>query len=133
MAGTNEFAFFFDVEAYVPGGRGGPESGRKNSKNAFRPVPVPKSTFPNSGSEIAAPNRRSLATFIAPLNRNAALLRLVLEIASDFWGPRWASQLSLLFGQANPPNPWKRKQKPRQKARKIAKQRKQGNPKIGYF
>ena len=28
MAGTNEFAFFFAVKAYVPGG-GGPESGRK--------------------------------------------------------------------------------------------------------
>ena len=25
---------------------GGPESGQKNSKNAFRPAPVPKSTFP---------------------------------------------------------------------------------------
>ena len=26
------------------------------------------------------------------LNRSAALLSLVSEIASDFWGPRWASQ-----------------------------------------
>ena len=36
---------FFAVEAYVPGG-GGPESGRKNAKKAFRPVPVQKFTFP---------------------------------------------------------------------------------------
>ena len=36
---------FFAVKAYVPGG--GPESGRKKkSKNAFRPVPVQKFTFP---------------------------------------------------------------------------------------
>ena len=31
-----------------------------------------------------------------PLNRNAALLFLVSEIASELWGPRWASQLQSL-------------------------------------
>ena len=49
MAGTNEFAFFFTVEAYVLGARGGggvPESDRKKSENAFWPLPVRKSTFP---------------------------------------------------------------------------------------
>ena len=47
MVGTNEFAFFA-AEAYVPGPRGGVQRIRpkKNSKNAFRPVPVPISTFP---------------------------------------------------------------------------------------
>ena len=34
------------------------------------------------GSEIATRNRKSLATFGAPLNRNAALLSLVSEIAA---------------------------------------------------
>ena len=43
MAGTNEFAFF-RCKSICTGG--GPESGRKNSKNAFRPVPVQKFTFP---------------------------------------------------------------------------------------
>ena len=38
------FAFFFAVEAYVPGGV--QNQAEKKSKNAFRPVPVPKSTFP---------------------------------------------------------------------------------------
>ena len=33
MAVTNEFAFFFAVEAFVPGG--GPESGRKNYKKCL--------------------------------------------------------------------------------------------------
>ena len=44
MAGTNEFAFFA-VKAYVPGG-GVQNQAEKNSKNAFRPVPVQKFTFP---------------------------------------------------------------------------------------
>ena len=35
---------FFAVEAYVPGGV--QNQAGKNSKNAFQPVPVPKSTFP---------------------------------------------------------------------------------------
>ena len=38
---------FFAVKAYVPGGsRIRP---KKNSKNAFRPVPVQKFTFPGEG------------------------------------------------------------------------------------
>ena len=45
MAGTNDFALFA-VEAYVPGGGiSRIRPGRKNLRNAFRPVPVPKSTF----------------------------------------------------------------------------------------
>ena len=43
MAGTNEFAFF-RCKSICTGG--GPESGRKNSKNAFRPVPAQKFIFP---------------------------------------------------------------------------------------
>ena len=35
---------FFAVEAYVPGGV--QNQAEKNSKNAFRPVPVQKVTFP---------------------------------------------------------------------------------------
>ena len=50
-----------------------------------------------SGSEIAARNRKSLATF----HRNAALLCLVSEIACDFCGSwrasQWLSQKSLRF------------------------------------
>ena len=46
MGGTNEFAFFFTVKAYVPGGGGVQNQAEKNSKNAFRPVPVQKFTFP---------------------------------------------------------------------------------------
>ena len=41
-----------------------------------------------SGSEIATRNRKSLATF----HRTLKLQCKVSEIASDFWGPRWASQ-----------------------------------------
>ena len=44
MAGTNEFAFFRCVKAYVPGGV--QNQAEKNSKNAFRPVPVQRFTFP---------------------------------------------------------------------------------------
>ena len=40
------------------------------------------------GSEIAARNRKSLATFHRTLKSQCK----VSEIASDFWGPRWASQ-----------------------------------------
>ena len=39
---------FFGVEAYVPGGV--QNQAEENSKNAFRPVPVPKSAFPVSGT-----------------------------------------------------------------------------------
>ena len=39
---------FFTVRAYVPGG-GVRNQAEKNSKNAFRPVPVQKFTFPASG------------------------------------------------------------------------------------
>ena len=49
MAGTNEFAFSA-VEAYVPGG-GSRIRPKQVSKNAFRPVPVPKSTFPELFSQ----------------------------------------------------------------------------------
>ena len=45
MAGTNEFAFFH-CKSICTGG--GPESGRENSKNAFRPVPVQTFTFPET-------------------------------------------------------------------------------------
>ena len=41
-----------------------------------------------SASEIAARNRKSLATFLRTLKSQCK----VSEIASDFWGPRWASQ-----------------------------------------
>ena len=48
MAGSNEFAFFA-AEAYVSALPGeGSESGRKNFESALRPVPVRKSTFPES-------------------------------------------------------------------------------------
>ena len=40
------------------------------------------------GSEIATRNRKSLATFHRTLKSQCK----VSEIASDFWGPRWASQ-----------------------------------------
>ena len=56
MAGTNEFAFFVAVEAYVPGG-GVQNQAEKNQKNAFRPVPVPNSTFPEDGSIASQPQR----------------------------------------------------------------------------
>ena len=38
---------FFAVKAYVPGGV--QNQAKKNSKNAFRPVPVQKLTFPDFG------------------------------------------------------------------------------------
>ena len=41
-----------------------------------------------SASEIATRNRKSLATFHRTLKSQCK----VSEIASDFWGPRWASQ-----------------------------------------
>ena len=45
------------------------------------------------GSEIAARNRKSLATFYRTLKSQCShCFQVVLEIASDFWGPRWASQ-----------------------------------------
>ena len=40
------------------------------------------------GSEIATRNRKSLATFHRTLKSQCK----VSEIASDFWGPRWALQ-----------------------------------------
>ena len=40
---------FFNVEAYVP--KGGLNQADKKSKNAFQPVPVPRSTFPVSPSD----------------------------------------------------------------------------------
>ena len=49
MAGTNEFVFF-RCRSICTGGV--QNQAEKNSKNAFRPVPVPKSAF--SVSEIAA-------------------------------------------------------------------------------
>ena len=42
MAGTNEYAFFA-VDAYVPGRA--QNQAEQTQTNAFRPVPVPKSTF----------------------------------------------------------------------------------------
>ena len=39
---------FFAVKAYVSGGGGVQNQAEKNSKNAFRPVPVQKFTFPVS-------------------------------------------------------------------------------------
>ena len=39
---------FFAVKAYVPGGGGVQNQAEKNSKNAFRPVPVQKFTFPEN-------------------------------------------------------------------------------------
>ena len=36
---------FFAVKSYVPGGGGVQNQAEKNSKNAFRPVPVQKFTF----------------------------------------------------------------------------------------
>ena len=60
MAGTNEFAVFA-VEAYVPGGGGGAvqNQAENKSKNAFRPVPVRKSTFPASLLRTANSERTS--------------------------------------------------------------------------
>ena len=53
--------------------------------SVFRPDGAKSPEIPQQegvlGSEIAARNRRSLATSIAPLNRNASLLSLVSEIA----------------------------------------------------
>ena len=48
MAGTNGFAFFRCRSQHMYRG-GGQNQAEKNSKNAFRPVPVPKSAFPVSG------------------------------------------------------------------------------------
>ena len=47
-----------------------------------------------SGSEIATRNRKSLATFHRTLESQLcnAIAIQVSEVASDFWGPRWASQ-----------------------------------------
>ena len=45
MAGTNEFAFF-RCKSMRTGGGGVQNQAEKNSKNAFRPVPVQKFTFP---------------------------------------------------------------------------------------
>ena len=42
------------------------------------------------GSEIAARNRKSLATFHRTLKSQCSIL--VSEIAAIFWGPQWASQ-----------------------------------------
>ena len=44
MAGTNEFAFF-RCKSICTGGV--QNQAEKNSKNAFRPVPVQKFTFPD--------------------------------------------------------------------------------------
>ena len=45
MAGTNECAFF-RCKSICTGGGGVQNQAEKNSKNAFRPVPVQKFTFP---------------------------------------------------------------------------------------
>ena len=45
MAGTNEFAFF-RCRSICTGGGGVQNQAEIFSKNAFQPVPVPKSTFP---------------------------------------------------------------------------------------
>ena len=47
MAGTNEFAFF-RCKSICTGG-GVQNQAEKNSKNAFRPVPVQNFTFPVYG------------------------------------------------------------------------------------
>ena len=51
MAGTNEFAFF-RCKSICTGGV--QNQAEKNSKNAFRPVPVQKFTFPEIGESLAA-------------------------------------------------------------------------------
>ena len=51
MAGTNEFAFF-RCKSICTGGV--QNQAEKNSKNAFRPVPVQKFTFPVPGPNISA-------------------------------------------------------------------------------
>ena len=48
MAGTNEFAFF-RCKSICTGGGGVQNQAEKKSKNAFRPVPVQKFTFPELG------------------------------------------------------------------------------------
>ena len=61
MAGTNEFAFF-RCKSICTGG-GVQNQAEKNSKNAFRPVPVQKLTFPESqiASDLKSrsPNRKN--------------------------------------------------------------------------
>ena len=58
MAGTNEFAFF-RCKSICTGG-GVQNQAEKNSKNAFRPVPVQKFTFPEKG---VSPERRTLLIY----------------------------------------------------------------------
>ena len=45
-----------------------------------------------SGSEIAARNRKSLATFHRTLKSQCGIAFFCLGNRNDFWGPRWASQ-----------------------------------------
>ena len=45
-----------------------------------------------SGSEIAAPNRRSPATFHRTLKSQCSIALSSVSNSRDFWGPRWASQ-----------------------------------------
>ena len=44
------------------------------------------------GPEIAAPNRKSLATFDRTLKSQCSIAFSSLGNRCDFWGPRWASQ-----------------------------------------
>ena len=81
---------FFAVKAYVPGGV--QNQAEKNSKNAFRPVPVQKFTFPVSGVPNANTKSQRFSyaiSQIAPLPLVVALNRSVtLQIAARlaaFW------------------------------------------------
>ena len=53
------------------------------------------------GSEIAARNRKSLATFRRTLKSQCSIAFSCLGNRCDFWGPRWASQSQIAKIAAN--------------------------------
>ena len=62
----------------------------------FRVDGVKSPEFPQKewvlGSEIAARNRKSLAIFHRTLKSQCSIALPCLQLRSDFWRPRWASQ-----------------------------------------
>ena len=98
MAGTNEFAFSFAAKAYVPGG-GVQNQAEKNSKNAFRPVPVQKFTFPDSGvSKSGLPNARLLKHDV-PVHRNNCIHDSLIIVCNVGNGKRGHYERGLFAGE----------------------------------
>ena len=112
---------FFAVKAYVPGGV--QNQAEKNSKNAFRPVPVQKFTFPDNKESVTV-SVTFRFVILGPATTQNLVVKfdgeicggaLVEDASGDFPSKKKLENLLPNFAESSPPispktsptSPWK--------------------------